>query len=338
MTGAAYKPTGRRGRRRGFALLVVLFAVLLLAVALAGYTMKAAFAHELARSRARTWKLLFAARAAVEESKAALWRQVYGTPELQDDETTMGGTPGYAPGPLEPGGESEAVLRRAPEPSRLTVEGAEVEVWFEDEAGKLPVNVFAAGGERARSLALVVARLFDELDLRNSTGLATAVRDFIDPDSEGRRERGALNAPVYHLSELAAAKGFDAATLFTSADDDVPAPADCLSAWHTGPVNINSANALVLSALAPRLTRGEITEIMAAREEKPFASTADISAHVDVAADALAQLGELGGFTTDTFTLYVEARAGGYVRRVKAVIWLEPAGGHTLYYGEGWDY
>lgn len=323
-----------RWRRRGFALLVVLFVVVLLSVALAGYSMKVTFAHQLARSRAQTWKLLFAVRAAVEESKAKLWRQAYGPPEVEEE--VMGPPPPGAP--LMLGDETEGLLRVAPEPAVLNLEGVEVTVWFEDEAGKLPVNTFAKPGAEPRALALALARLFDTLDLRNSTSLATSLRDFIDPDRQGSKERGALNHEIFHISELAAARDWDMEALYMSADEETPAAADCLSTWHTGRVNINSAKPVVLSSLAPRLTRSEIEGIIAARAETAFSSADDLKARVAIAADARTQLDESVGFTTDTFTLYVEARAGGYLRRVKAVIWLEPGGGHTLYFAEGWDF
>lgn len=323
-----------RSRRRGFALLVVLFVVVLLSVALAGYSMKVSFAHQLARSRGQAWKLLFAARAGVEESKAKLWRQAYGP--LEFEEEAIPSRPSDRP--LLLSDEKEGLLRVAPEPVVLNLEGVEVTVWFEDEAGKLPVNAFAAPGAESRALALALARLFDTLDLRNSTSLATALRDFIDPDRQGSKERGALNHEIFHISELAGARDWDMEALYTPTDEEMPAAADCLSTWHTGRININSAQPVVLSSLAPRLTHGELEEIIAARTEMAFSSADDLKARVAIAADAQTQLGESVGFTTDTFTLYVEARAGGYLRRVKAVIWLEPGGGHTRYFAEGWDF
>ncbi len=327
----------RSRRRRGFALLVVLLAVVLLSVALAGYTMKTTFAHQLARSRAGTWKLLFAARAAVEESKARLHREAY-------DQTDANGVPTLESLPVMSGlfrigqAEEHHAIYVAPERATLYLEGVEVTVRFEDEAGKLPVNALAAAEGRSRSMAISMARLFDIIGLRNSTMLASSVRDYIDPERDSAREPGDRKGAIYHISELATVRGFDANLLFVPSREGMPAAADCLSTWHVGHVNINSAQESVLAALAPRLTRGEIAEIITQRAERPFSSAEDFAERVSVQHDAQAQLRELGGFTTDTFTLYVEARWAGYIRRVKAVVWIQPEGAYTLYFGEGWDY
>lgn len=221
----------------------------------------------------------------------------------------------------------------------MNIGGVEVSVYFEDEAGKVPVNRFAtldaAGG---KELSLVVARLFDELDLPGSTSLATALRDFVDTDSSGSRESGAKNAPLVHPSELLAAKGFDEDALHVAHRDGVPAMVDCLSVWHVGQVNLNSAPAVVLSALAPRLTDDEIGRIIESRLEKPFDSADDLKSRLSISADAETQLLADAAFETEMLTLYVEARRGPNARRVRAVVWIEPAGGHTLYIEEGWDF
>lgn len=323
--------SARRRRRGGFALIVVLFLVILLAVTVGGYSMRISTAHQAARARAGSWKLFFAARSAVEDAKARLWRQVYGTEETGEWDNPQGG------GGARDGG--QRALRRAPEAEITSFEGVEVKVWYEDEAGKLPVNDFAGGhAKRSKDLAQVLARLFEKLDLRSSTSLAVAVRDYIDPDGDGRYERGAKNSELFHISELVAARGFDLETLYFAQSDDLPAAVDCLSEWHRGAVNVNSATGEVLFALAPRLTTAEINGIIAARAKGPFESTEDLTRRVDIAGDAAVQLSESIGFSTDTLTLYVQARSGGFLRRVKAVIWIEPEAAHTMYFAQGWDY
>jgi type II secretory pathway component PulK len=319
----------------------VLFLVILLAVTAGGYSMKMTTAHQVTRSRARSWKLLFASRAAVEELKARLWLQAYGGEVVaeamaREAEIDVVVTE-EIPRPITSQGQEG--LLAAPLAWKGDIGGVSVEVFFEDEAGKVPINDFAAGSpERSKALALILARLFDSIDLSNSTTLASTIRDFIDTDGEGNRERGARNARIFHISELLAARGFDFDTVYLPRREEFPSAAQCLSTWHTGRININSASATVLAAIAPRLTRSELGAIIVAREERPFASAGDFTARLSISGDAQAQLLEQVGFGTDTLTLYVEARAGSSVRRTKAVIWLESAEVHTLYFGEGWEF
>ncbi len=305
----------RKRRRSAFALILVLFLSLLLAVAAGAFATKTMTAKRLARSRAESIRLLFAARAGIEEAKALLWRRAVSVKEDK-------------PGNLAP-----------PDPLDLNIGGAAVSVEFEDEAGKLPVNDFAsAGPARRKALALVLARAFDILDLGNSTSLATAVRDYIDKDSEGSGESGARNGPVFHISELIGAKGMTAETLYTARREGCPAAAMCLSVWHHGKVNINTASKVVLESLAPRLTDREIEAIIAARSKQPFSSSVDFDGRTNISKDAHNQLLGECGFGSDMFTLRVEAGRGSFVRRVKAVIWVEQAAAHTLFFGEGWDF
>ncbi|MCD6404494.1 MAG: general secretion pathway protein GspK [Planctomycetes bacterium] len=305
----------QRCRRGGFALILVLFLSLLLTVAVGAFATRTMTARRLARSRAESTQLLFAARAGVEEAKAVLWQRAASA---EEDE----------PGNLAP-----------PASLNLNLSGVAVFVEFEDEAGKLPVNDFASAGPRRRkALALALARAFDILDLGNSTSLATAVRDYIDKDSEGSGESGARNGPVFHTSELIAAKGMTTETLYTARHEGCPAAAVCLSAWHHGKVNVNSASKVVLRSLAPCLTKREVEAIIAARCEQPFSSGEDFGSRTNVSEDARSQLLSEAGFGSDTFTLRVEARRGTFVRRVKAVVWVEQPAAHTLYFGEGWDF
>ncbi len=330
-----YRPG--RARREGFALLLVLFLVILLAVTAGGYSMKMTTAHRVTRSRARSWQLLFASRAAVEELKARLWLQAYGGAAFA--EAMSGDAMDAEELRLAIILQGQEGLLAAPPAWKSDIGGVSVEVFFEDEAGKIPINDFAGGSpERSKALALILARLFDSIDLSNPTTLASTIRDFIDTDGEGNRERGARNGRIFHVSELLAARGLDFETIYLPRREEFPSAAQCLSTWHTGRININSASATVLAAIAPRLTRSELGAIIVAREEQPFASAGDFTARLSISGDAQGQLLEQVAFGTDTFTLYVEARAGSSVRRTKAVIWLESAEVHTLYFGEGWEF
>lgn len=289
--------------------------------------MKITTALQVSRARAESWRLLFAARSAVEECKANLWQQAYGAAWAT----------GEAVEPVE--GQAGQGLFAAPEPWKTEYGGVAVEVFFEDEAGKVPINdLYGSSPERSKALSLVLARLFDELDLPNPTSFASVIRDFIDSDDDGTRETGARNERIFHLGELLAARGADFDTLYVPRREEHPSAAQCLSTWHTGPVNVNGAPAAVLAALAPRLTASEISEIIVLREERPFSSVDDFRQRLSLSGDVQEQLLENAAFGTDTLSLYVEARAGAFVRRVKAVVWVQSAKAHTLYFGEGWDF
>jgi len=322
---------GRRifGGRRGFALLLVLFLSILLTVGLLGFVSETNTAARLARSRADSWRLLFAARSALEESKARLWRQLRSSEETK-------------------------ALLSAPPPEERSIDGVSLRLYYEDEAGKLPVNGFAgrrpgaggparggAGGSArlgGKELVLALARLFDRLDLDDSTRLASTTRDFIDPDSEGLRESGARDAPIYHLSQLFSAEGFSRQKLYAPQREGLPAAADCLSAWNDGAVNINTAPWVVLESLSPGLTDEQLEAIIEARSESPFRSGSDFRDRAGVSGEAAEALLGAGRFECGVFTIFVEARIEAMIRRLKAVVSVEQVGAKTLYVEESWQF
>lgn len=305
----------RRGRRSGFALLIVLFVTILLAVSVAGYALGTRTSRGMAAARAESVRLLFAARGAVEESKAVLWRQY-----VDGDDN------------------GDAGIWMPPEPLDINIGGVFVRVYFEDEAAKIPINDFATGeNARRSSLARALARLFKELGLPNSTSLAASVRDFIGGDKE-RLTGGSGAKRLFHVSELAGVKGFDAGGLYNVGREGVPSAASCMSTFHRGRVNVNTASRLVLSCVAPRLTAGELDGIIAAREERVLAGGEDFGRRVGISEEAGEQLSKEVCFASDVFTLRVEARSGAFFRRVTAVVRLDSSAAHTLYFGEGWDF
>lgn len=303
----------RRGSRAGFALLVVLMLTMVLAISAAALATRTSSSYRLAQSRATGWDLYFAATAAIEEAKADVWRQ------WRSEDGRSG-------------------LAAAPE-SRSSRQGeANVTVIFEDEAGKFPVNAFAnAQGPGQKELVLILARLLDTLDLPNSTRAATSVRDFLDKDSEGMRERGAKNQSIFDLSELLAVDGFDMDKLYSAQTRDAPPVARCITTWHVGKVNINTAPAVVLQAIEPNLTDGDAEVIIAARKERPFEEAADLTARLGISGEAAAGLVSKVSFITDVLTLRAEARRGAFVRRVEAVVQLDESGAHTLFLRDGWQ-
>jgi len=312
---SAFRPAAFRSAssRRGFALVLVLFLVILMASVISAFTMRTSASYRLTRSRAVSWRLYYAARAAIEDSKSALWRDFVA--------------PKKVPGIAAP-----------PAPGTFQFGGVDVTVTFQDEAGKLPVNDFAApDAGRRKELSLVLARLFDKISVPSSTPLATAARDYIDEDTEGSYESGAKNEPLTDLSELLAIQRLTPDILYATKREGVPPMASLLTAWHGGAVNMNSADPVLLQSLAPRLTDSDAKGIIATRAENPFVSMEDLAARTNVSLDVTSELGKWAAFSTDTMTLKVEARLGVFVRRVEAVVWLDSTAAHTLYMRDGWQ-
>jgi type II secretory pathway component PulK len=303
----------RRGaKREGFALVLVLFLVVLMSVTVAALTVRASGGYRLAQSRAIGWKLYYASRAAIEEAKAKMWRDAM--------------TPKKVPGILAP-----------PEPMKLDEDGVSVTIEFEDEAGKIAVNnLVSADDAKKQEMINTLARLFADLDLPSSTGLATSARDFISEEKDASKRTSGKHAALFDISELAGAKGFSMDTLFRPRSPNLPPAADCLTTWYTGNVNVNSASPIVLKALEPSLTDDDIKRIIAAREKEPFAGPEDL-ARSGAAAPAIVELVKKVTFTTDLLTFKVEARQGNFFRRIAAVVWFESSAAHTSYIRDGWQ-
>lgn len=312
-TGAGLRgPTG--AREDGFALLLVLFLLLLLTLVVGALTMRTAGAYRLAKSRAVGWQLYYASRSAMEEAKVKLWLDAYGR---------KGMTPG---------------LNAPPRPMRLESDGVKVKVYFEDEAGKIPLNDFNAGEQaHTNDLGTVLSQMFETIGFQGSQSLAIGVRDYIDEDEQGLGENKAKNKPLYDVCELTMVKGFTPALLYRPQKEGRLPASMCLSTWHTGAININTAPAEVLAALGPKLTEGDLRRIMAERRLRPFTSVEDFNNRCGLSAEAVNAITKLGGFNTDTLTLKVEARLGSYVRRMQAVVFLESSRAHTLYIRDGWQ-
>lgn len=344
------------GGEKGFALVLVLMLVVILSMAVAAMALRTSGGYSLSRSRADGWKMHFAALTGVEEAKASLWRELsMGSPEpyfpadepaleVKEPEAAPVAEEGNDGGEAAPAGEPAGPQTTAPgiytvpEPLETEVDGVSVTVTFIDEAGKFPLNGFASGDETSqKELALGLARLFELLSLPNSTSLAGTLRDYIDLDKEGQREAGSRNIALFHLSQLAAAPGVDYKTIFLPNREGLPAASELLSVWHTGKVNVNTADRWVLRALAPTLTETDAAAIIAAREQRPFRSGEELTRRAGIPGDVAAVLARKVAFTTDTLTLRVEARYGEYARRIEAVVWVDSSTGHTLFLRDGWE-
>jgi len=136
--------------------------------------------------------------------------------------------------------------------------GIEVEVSIRDESGRLPLN--HTSGERWKLLFEAM-----EIQAADASTLTDCLLDWIDPDDEPRlngaegelyQQRAPpyepLNGPIEDLYQLRLVEGFD--RLFF---DDRGVPNDlfqtfaaCVTTVSAGPVNYNTAPALVLDVLA----------------------------------------------------------------------------------------
>jgi len=163
----------------------------------------------------------------------------------------------------------------------LPVERATVSGALTDEQGKFNVNNLVDGTRRSAPDADAFGRLLVSLGL--APELTDALVDWIDPDGDLAGGNGAedafylslprpyraANQPMVQVEELYRVKGFDAAT--------VARLRPFISALPTRTtVNINTANATVISALLPDVPREKVATLVRERTGKPFRSRQEI--------------------------------------------------------------
>jgi general secretion pathway protein K len=162
----------------------------------------------------------------------------------------------------------------------IAAEKAQVAGTISDEQAKFNVNNLAREGGLAPHDLIAFQRLLVALGLPG--GLAEAVVDWLDPDSEVMQPNGAedsyylaLEAPyrtagrrVVDLAELVRVRGFDADILARLAPFVTALPEETL-------VNVNTAPAEVLQALVPGLSKEEVARVVQQRKTKPFESIGD---------------------------------------------------------------
>lgn len=316
--GKAAAAAGARRGQKGFALVMVLFLLVIISMTTVAFSLRTSGAYRLSRARAMTWQAYYAAKGATEVEKVRLWQRFVATSSPQKG----------------PGG-----IVSAGEPATSQLGGVDVTVTVVDEAGKFPLNALGNPDEgKRKELTQILERLLGLCGVDNAADAAESIRDYIDKDTDGTRETDALNADIYEVSMLLAARGVEASMLYERHRDDLPAPVELLSTWRDTPnVNVNNATAEVLRAFAPRLTETDATAIIAARLDAPFKSMEDITARVKVSGEALAELGKWAAFNTDTVTLRAEARIGEFARRVETVAWFDSTAAHTIYFRDGWQ-
>jgi general secretion pathway protein K len=159
----------------------------------------------------------------------------------------------------------------------VPAEKAQVAGTMSDEQAKFNVNNLAREGGVAPPDLIAFQRLLAALGL--PAGLAEAVVDWLDPDSEVTQPNGAedpyylaLEVPyrtagrrVVDLGELVRVRGFDADIVARLAPFVTALPEPTL-------VNVNTAPAEVLQALVPGLGKEEVARVLQLRKTKPFQS------------------------------------------------------------------
>lgn len=205
----------------------------------------------------------------------------------------------------------------------LSLPGGALRGSLSDLQGRLNVNNLAAERSAAERSLVRLRRLLTLIEFDPQP--VDALADWIDPDQAERlggaedgvyaiREPAYLSAnrPLADLSELRLIGGVDAA-LYRRL---LP----LLSALPTPtPVNVNTAPAEVLAALADGLDLNRAAALVKRRDEQPFASVAEFwhaarLAPGDVSGDNLA-------VSSDYFLLRVQVTLGNAQARLSSVLW-----------------
>jgi general secretion pathway protein K len=165
----------------------------------------------------------------------------------------------------------------------LPVEGGELNGQMSDEQGKFNLNGLLVFGQPDRLAVERLERLLVQLEL-DPQGV-NAILDWLDEDDVVREPGGAEspqyllaptpyrpgNGPMAMSSELLMVKGFDLAGYRLLRPHVTALPVRTA-------VNINTASAELIGALAPDASASSITKFLSARLEKPVA-------HIDTLGD-----------------------------------------------------
>lgn len=181
-------------------------------------------------------------------------------------------------------------------------DGAIVSVTIEDLQGRFNLNTTAATGEqRQRSAQAQFARLLALTYPEYETGVEFAVADWIDQDNDIRYPSGAeddaysrletpyrpSNTLMVESGELRLVFGIDRET-WQAVSPFVTALPDPNTA-----INVNTASAAVLVAMAPDIDLGTAEAVIATRQREPFIDVASFRAafpafaHPDLPVDAI---------------------------------------------------
>lgn len=262
---------GGRGGERGFALLVVLWVIVLLGV-LSGEVVTAS-RFDAATTFNERCRIVghYAARAGVADAREQLRALVTpGADGRPDGFLALAGIPQEEPGRL-------ATIAGALPDARYRVEvldlGARVNVNRLDGPGlRALFEAAGVGADRAAPLADAVLDWIDADDLRRAQGA--------EADAYGVGGRGPRNGPVPALDELLAVRGMTPELLYGPTGRPTPKGAGLdryLAVEGSGRVNLNTAPAAVLAAL-PGFAPDVVALVLDRRRAAPLGSLSEIAA------------------------------------------------------------
>ena len=242
----------------------LLTAILVLALAAIAATSIAAN-HEL--SIRRTENIVFGSQAWSYLHGGEAWAKVILARDLDDDN--------------EYDALSEAWATELP---ALPLPGGYISGKISDEQGKININNLLNGENTDPTTRTRLERLFSLLE--QNPGIVQAIIDWIDPDVQALPPDGAeddyyigleqpyltANQPMMHISELRLVKGMTQETYEAVSPYLTALPGNTT-------VNVNTAPAPVLAAIAPSLSISSAETLISERQEEPFENTQAFLAH-----------------------------------------------------------
>ncbi len=222
--------------------------------------------------------------------------------------------------------------------SPVAVEGGQIGGFIEDQQGRFNLNNLYAGGKPSEVDLERFRRLLALLEL--PPGLADRVLDWIDPDLEVRYPEGAedgdymlavpgyraANRPFVSPTELRLVKGVDAKA-YAKLEPFITA----LPGY--APINVNTAPAVILQALAPDLSQSDAERLVADRGEKGYASVEDFLRHEVLAGQQIESAGLAVG--SRYFLIRAEVFTGAARVRLFSLVERDADGVRTLLRSQG---
>ena len=214
-------------------------------------------------------------------------------------------------------------------PPPFSVEGGAVGARIEDLQARLNLNNLVAEGDAAEAASKELGRLLETLEL--DTGLADAIADWSDSDLDVRLPDGAEddeyltydppyrtgNVPMWSPSELRLVKGVTPETF-----DKLAAFVTALP--ETTPINVNTAGATVLTAVAEGITEGDAESIVSDRGETGFQTVDDFLQHPALSGREVSTSGV--SVASEWFAVYSQAEIGRGRATLFSILHRSPSG------------
>lgn len=275
----------RCGRREGFVLVAVLFAVTVLLGAATGL---AWFVRSQVRQVEREKESLLARSVALVAARQMASGLAFDTNDYDSAEERWFGA--HVIPVEEIGG---AFVTFLPGDDKISLAG-----------------LFLPDGETLRlEMEQPWRRIWERLE---RTDLEQVVLDFMDgnavPRLGGAEREGFPNRVPADLSELLACPGVDAKVLYGDPDRELPGLVDFVSPWGGNRINVNVSGREILAILDELITLDVADTLIEARRERPFKKVEELKERGDVAEAALPRLSNLVGFKSETFRAEVQVQ------------------------------